>query len=117
MKKHTLIICAGLLCLAVVCSAASFLSFRLFRVGNPIAAAKGLLTICCTDADYTEIQAYPRVILAKPDSSLDALMETENLYEDNAAQMGALHVYTNGDYSEFIHVSENRFYAKWLWQE
>ena len=117
MKKRIIVLLTCAFALCILIATASFVSIRTVSVDNPFAAAWGMGKLLLTDAEYVEIQVYPRVIVARPDVSLDQLMEQEKLTRDESQQMGSIHVFTNGEYSEYIRVSQNRFFAKWRWQE
>ena len=118
MKSKKVKILIGVLIAAIVCIAAAFvLSHTKLGVANPIYAANGLAKVVFTDTEYVEIQQYPKVIIAKPDTSLDAYMEEQGYERDPEKQMGALCVFTTGDFEELIIYEENRYFSKWSWQE
>ena len=115
MNRRTFLglILAFVLIYGVTC----FLSYAKFHVNDPVAVAGGLAQILWTDAEHVEIQEYPKVIIAKPESSLDRYMEKHKLYPDESLQMGAVHVFSNsgGDVREYVQFSANRYFAEWYW--
>ena len=86
-------------------------------VANPLAAAGGLFQVTCTGVSYTKVQDYPQVMVAKPGTSLTDYMAAEGYHEVEEQRMGSLRFFTNGDHWEMIHATENRFFARWRWQE
>lgn len=107
------------ICLALifVLGIASFISYSSFNVINPFVTTSGLAQIFLTDKDYVQIQEYPKVILAKPNFSLQVYMEGLGFQEDIENQMGALYRFNNDVSSQYIRYSRNRHFSKWIWQE
>lgn len=118
MKKRkgftAAIVSAALLCPALIST--SFLSYSHFGVINPFSTASGLAKVMFTDTQYVEIQQSPRVIIAKPDASLDEFMQAQGYSKDEEKQMGALCTFTDGSEEELISYSCNKHFSKWCWQ-
>ena len=118
MKSKKVKTFIGVLIAAIMCTAvASVLSYTKLGVANPFKAVNGLAKVVFTDAQYVEIQQHPKIIIAKPDTSLDAYMEEQGYERNPEKQMGALFVFTTGGFEELIMYEENRFFSKWSWQE
>lgn len=115
-KAHKMLLLLFLLA-AGLSLAASFFSYAIFGAGDPFATAGGLIRVMFTDTAYAEIQQDPRVILAQPGISLDEYMAARGYIRDNEQQLGSLCVFTNGDSEELIIYAQNRFFARWCWQE
>jgi hypothetical protein len=107
------------LCLAliIVLSIASFISYSKFNVLNPFSTISGLIQIAFTDKEYIEVQNYPKVIIAKPNASLQDYMQNLGFQEDTENQMGALHRFQNNDAVQYVMYSMNKYFSKWKWQE
>ena len=116
IKKVKIII--GVLILTIlIIGASSFTSYAKFGVSNPFSTAYGLIKVMFTDTEYVEIQQYPKVIVAKTDTSLDKYMEKHGYTRDTEKQLGALCTFTTGDFEELITYSQNKYFSKWRWQE
>ncbi len=116
MKYRRLFLTA--LAVLLLYGATAFISYTKLRVADPFAAVTGLTQILLTDKEYAEIQNDPKVIIAKPEASLDAYMEERGLEHDAEQQMGAIRVFAGGDsdsYREYVHHSVNRYFSKWSW--
>ena len=62
-----------------------------------------------------EISESPKVVLAQPNADiLTDYMESRGFTE--IEQMGAMLTYSNGDKTEMILFSMNRYCSKWVWQ-
>lgn len=108
MKKRLIaVLAAALLCAATLCIK--------LEVRNPVTAAVGLLRVLFTDAEHVEIQRAPKVILARPGTSLEAYMAQQG-YEIRE-QMGSLMAFSKGDAQTLVACSQNRYFARWVWQE
>ena len=117
-KKQMNIVLWTLVVVVFLIGLSSFISYAKFSVVNPFSTASGLVKVIFTDTDYVEIQQYPKVIIAKPDTSLDEYMENEGGYKRvEEEQLGSLHMFSNGDHSEYIMYSVNNYFSKWRWQE
>jgi len=116
MKKKIKI--TSIIFIVFVLSAASwFISYSKLNVHNPFSAAYGLLTVFYTENSHAVIGNNPKVIIAKPDYSLESYMQNLGFIKEEESQLGSLHVYTYGDDREYIMVSVNGYYAKWCWLE
>lgn len=113
-KKKMLVIS---LSIVIILCIVSFISYSKFNVINPLSTASGLIQIVFTDKKYVEIQKYPKVIVAKPDTSLKDYMEELGFEEDTDSQMGALFRFKNKDSAQYIMYSVNKYFSKWNWQE
>lgn len=111
-----IIICVSLVLLFLL-PAASLYSLQTFHTANPFSAAAGLLKITFTDAEYAEIQSYPKVIVAKTTASLDLYMQEQGFRQEKDDQMGALLVYSNDCTKDYILFSQNRYFSQWRRQE
>lgn len=93
----------------------SLISYVTFNVGNPFSATIGFFQIAVLDKDYVEISESPKVVLAQPNADiLTDYMESRGFTE--IEQMGAMLTYSNGDKTEMILFSMNRYCSKWVWQ-
>ena len=118
MKTKQIKIIIGVLIMTIlIIGVSSFTSYAKFGVINPISTAYGLIKVMFTDTEYVEIQQYPRVIVAKPDTSLDKYMEKHGYTRDTEKQLGALCTFTAGDFKELIVYSQNKYISKWRWRE
>lgn len=95
----------------------SFISYSKFRVLNPFTSTSGLIQVIFTEKDYVEIQQYPKVILAKPNASLENYMKEKGFKEDTENRMGALRVFTNDVSKQYVFYSTNQYFSKWRWRE
>lgn len=78
MKSRKSKIFPGILIAAILCTAlASFASYAKFTVLNPFTTVNGLAKLMLTDVEHIEIQAYPKVMIAKPNASLNDYMEKQ----------------------------------------
>ena len=113
MKHRKLLLVV--LAVVLIYGAAAFASYAKFRVADPISVAAGLTQILLTEKEYAEIQDDPKVILAQPDASLDDYMEEQGMTRADDEQMGAISVFHNGDYREYVQYSVNDYYSRWSW--
>ena len=113
MKHRKLLLVV--LAVVLIYGAAAFASYAKFRVADPISAAAGLTQILLTEKEYAEIQDDPKVILAQPDASLDDYMEEQGMTRADDEQMGAISVFHNGDYREYVQYSVNGYFSRWSW--
>ena len=113
MKHRKLLLVV--LAVVLIYGAAAFASYAKFHVVNPISAAAGLTQILLTEKEYMEIQDDPKVILAQPDASLDDYMEEQGMTRADDEQMGAISVFHNGDYREYVQYSVNGYFSRWSW--
>ncbi len=90
-----------------------------FHTENPFLTARGLFKVLFTNAEYVEIQQYPQVMIAKPNTSLDAYMENRGYRKTEEYNVSAedVSVFTTGDFSEFVKCSKHKFFSVWTWQE
>lgn len=107
---------AGLILIFTLLSCGGMISLK-FRTENPFLAGWGLIQIFFTDTEFAVIQDYPRVVLAKPEVSLDDYMAYQGMDRQVDEQMGAIHVFSNHDCKAYIHYSMNTYYSLWRWQE
>ena len=117
MKRKTKKIIAIFLALIIVLGLASFISYSTFNVLNPFSTVKGLIQVIFTDKEYVEIQKHPKVIVAKPNVSLQDYMNRLGFKEDTENQMGALHRFQNNESDQYVMYSMNRYFSKWRWEE
>ena len=103
------------LAVVLIYGAAAFASYAKFRVADPISATTGLTQILFTEKEYAEIQDDPKVILAKPEASLDDYMEEQGMTRADDEQMGAILVFRDGDYREYVQYSVNGYFSRWSW--
>ena len=113
MKHRKLLLVV--LAVVLIYGAAAFASYAKFRVADPISAAAGLAQILLTEKEYAEIQDDPKVILAQPDASLDDYMEEQGIIRADDEQMGAILVFRDGDYREYVQYSVNGYFSRWSW--
>ena len=113
MKHRKLLLIV--LAVVLIYGAAAFASYAKFRVADPISAAAGLAQILLTEKEYAEIQDDPKVILAQPDASLDDYMEEQGIIRADDEQMGAILVFRDGDYREYVQYSVNGYFSRWSW--
>ena len=113
MKHRKLLLVV--LAVVLVYGAAAFASYAKFHVADPISAAAGLAQILFTEKEYAEIQDDPKVILAKPEASLDDYMEEQGMIRADDEQMGAILVFRDGDYREYVQYSVNGYFSRWSW--
>lgn len=120
MKKRTktaLLISVSFLVLAGI---SILVSMRKFGVTNPISVISSLYQIHFTDTEYVEIQEHPKVILAKPASADDLLidyMEMHGYFENEEGRLGSIIEFTQADHKEYVDFSVNGFYSLWKWRE
>ena len=94
-----------------------FFSYEKFNTFNPFSAAFGFCQITVFEKEYVEIQKSPKVMLAQPDYEvLVDYMKSRGFTEIKEEQMGAMHVFTNGDEKERILYSQNARFSKWRWE-
>lgn len=104
---------AAILIIALLGS--SLISYVTFNVANPFSAAIGFFQITVLDKDYVEISESPKVVLAQPKADiLTDYMELRGFTEID--QMGAMRIYSNGETTEMILFSMNKYCSKWVWQ-
>lgn len=101
----------------IILGMATFFAYSKFNVINPFSTASGLIQIALTDREYVEIQKYPKVIVAKPEASLQDYMVALGFEEDIENQMGAMHRFRNNDSAQYVIYSVNKYFSKWEWQE
>ena len=103
--------------LMIIVGIGSFISYSKFRVLNPFSSMTGLIQVIFTENEYVEIQQYPKVILAKPNASLESYMKEKGFEEDIENRMGALRVFTNDVSRQCVFHSMNQYFSKWRWEE
>ena len=113
MKKFSIRI---LVVAALLVTASTTFSMAKFGAYNPISTAYGLFRVMFTDTDYLQIQAEPKVVLSKPDSSLlPEYMASLGYEELESERMGAIHMFAqNGETVQVIY-SQNAYFSKWNW--
>ena len=103
--------------LIIILLGSCFISYSKFSTGNPFSVASGYFQITILDKEYVEIQRSPRVVLAQPSEEiLINYMESRGFTEIEEEQLGAIHVFSNGEEKEWIWYSVNGYYSKWRWQ-
>lgn len=98
---------------------ASFVSYLKFDSPNFFAAGIGLIRITLTDTQYVEIQNSPRVIIAKPQNSMQLFLDTvesEGYTYLADEQMGGMHVIEKDGKKEHVFFSANGYFSKWSWE-
>lgn len=94
-----------------------FISYANFNTGNPFSVASAYFQITILDKEYAEIQKSPKVVLAQPNEEIFInYMESRGFTEMEEEQLGAIHVFSNGEEKECIWYSVNGYYSKWRWQ-
>ncbi len=116
MVKKKIIIGVFIILIAII-GIGSFVSFSKFGVFNLFSTANGLLQVMFTEKEYIKIQKYPKVIVSKPNASLQDFMQNEGFQEDVENQMGALHIFQSNDVTHYVLFSTNKYFSKWRWQE
>ncbi len=115
-KKKSRKILITILVAAIVIIAllgSSLISYVTFSVGNPFSATIGFFQITVSGKDYVEISESPKVVLAQPNADiLTDYMESRGFTE--IERMGAMRTYSNGDKTEMIHFSMNKYCSKWI---
>lgn len=85
-KKSTRALAVIAVIMAAALLAAAFVSYAKFNTRNPFATAVGLAEVVFTDDYFVEIQSYPKVIVAKPQFSIEEYMaENGGFKEDEEA--------------------------------
>ena len=93
----------------------SLISYVTFDVANPFSAAIVFFQITILDKDYVEISESPKVVLAQPNMDiLTDYMESRGFTVID--QMGSMLIYSNGDKTEMVFFSTNRYCSKWIWE-
>lgn len=105
------------LALVILFIIATFVSIAKFNVANPFAVFNGLCQITFADKQYAEIQTYPKVIVAKPQTSLESYMVAKGFTENKEEQLGALRMFENDVAHQYIFHSVNGYFEKWQWRE
>lgn len=116
-KKNRNILIATLVAaiLIIALLGSSLITYVTFNVANPFSAAIGFFQITVLDKDYVEISESPKVVLAQPKADiLTDYMELRGFTEID--QMGAMRIYSNGETTEMILFSMNKYCSKWVWQ-
>lgn len=116
-KKRIKIILIVSVILIILIAVSSFVSYIKFNVANPFSTASGLIQITFTEKEYVQIQQYPKVIIAKPGEGLLDYMNEKGFTENEDAQLGAMRVFANGDATQSIMYSTNKYFSKWFWVE
>ncbi len=115
-KKRLAIIVIGVL-VVVALLGSCLVSYLVFDTANPFAAANGFFQVTLADAGYVEIQQSPKVVLSQPKSTAIAeYMESRGFWEIEEEQLGGLRVFSNGEEKEWVMVSVNGYYSKWVWE-
>lgn len=116
-KKRAVTLTLAAVLLIVLLLASCFLSYLKFDTTNPFSAAMGFLQITVAGKDHVQIQRSPRVILAQPgDAALASYMESRGYWELEEARLGKLRAFTNGEETEWVMSSQNRYFSKWVWE-
>lgn len=117
MKKAKIILTIAAL---VVCFGVSiFISINKFGVTNPLSVIGGLYQISFTDTKYVEIQKSPKVIIAKPNSSNNLLidyMESQGYSENKEGRLGSILEFTQAEHIKYVDFSVNGYYSLWKWR-
>ncbi len=98
---------------------ASFVSYIKFDTPNFFTAGIGLIRITLSDTQYVEIRRSPRVIIAKPQNSMQLFLDTvesEGYTYLADEQMGGMHVIEKDGKKEHVFLSANRYFSKWSWE-
>ena len=108
----------GILVIAVLIGMLCVLSYGTLHTVNFWKGGTGLMQVLFSDAAYATIREAPKMIVAKPQTSLDTYMwENGGYLPVLEEQMGAVLVYRNGNGEVKIHYSVNGYFAKWQWIE
>lgn len=105
---------------AALLGVGSLVSQAKLGVSNPLAAASAISQVVLLDADRAKAQDYPRVVLAKPDASLEEYMADEGYVEVEGERMGSIRVFATergGDSVNYIEYTVNGLYSLWVWRE
>ena len=120
MKKKAKKVVLILSTLIVLVGISIFLAMSKFGVTNLFSVISGLYQIQFTDTEYAEIQDYPKVIIAKPTSSSNLLieyMEMRGYSENEEGRLGSTIEFIQADHKEYVDFSVNGFYSLWRWKE
>lgn len=77
MVKSKKTIIGVIIFLIAIISLGSFISYSKFGVINPFSTVNGLIQVMFTEKAYIEIQKYPKVIISKPNVSLQDYMQNK----------------------------------------
>lgn len=117
MTKKLLKIIIPVVMIGMLLLVLSIASVVQFNVANPFAVVSGLYQIIVANQQYAEIQAYPKVVIAKPGIDLESYMAANGFSENKEEQLGALRVFENSDAKQYVLCSANKYYLKWHWNE
>ncbi len=113
MKKFLIIV--FIIISIIIFIGATVFSIYKFKVFNPISSCFGMLQILFTDKEYTVVQKNPyKVVLSKP-GMFEKYMSNLGFYEIKEKQMGADHVYSNGNDEQRVYRRTNRYYSIGIW--
>lgn len=117
-KGRTKGILIGVLVAAVLIGGLSMAAYGTSRSVNPLSAVLWPIQILLTQTEHVTVSETPKVVMAKPDASLDAYMwENGGYLPVPEKQLGAMLVYQNTDGQVRILYSVNGYFAKWEWQD
>ena len=99
----------------LIFACATVFSIYKFRVYNPVSSCCGMLQILFTNKDYTVVQKLPNKVVFAKTGKFDKYIESINYYEVKEKQIGANHIYSNGNETERVYYRINRYYSIGIW--
>ena len=95
-------------------------SISKFYTPNFIMSGVGLVKVVLTEAEVVQVQSYPQIYLAKPDNAQQTLINfmTQNGYQYlEGERMASTLVFGNGASKQYVDLTINKYFSKWVFNE
>ena len=111
---------AAALAMLLVMLLGSMFGFSKLGVSCPLRTAVGVVRVVGLEKAHVTVRRSPRVVVARAGDALDALISFQALrgfthLPDEQMDGGLL--FSNGQTTELVSFSVNRWYSVWQWQE
>lgn len=121
MRKRTKTMLIIIVFLLIFNVSSITISYSIFKVYNPLAAINGLAQVALMEKEYVQIQKYPKVIIADPNTSLEDFMHKSGYIETVIDDpMGVhdrrLHEFQLAEHQIYILQISCKYYSIWQWR-
>lgn len=122
MRKRIKILIIIIIVLLVCMIGLVTVSYRKFKVYNPLAVLRGLGQVTLMKKEYVQIQQYPKVIIADSNILLEDFMKESGYTEieiDDPMGVHDKHLreFQIAEHKNYILQISCKFYSVWIWRE
>lgn len=97
------------------------ISYDKYKVYNPLAVLTGLAQVVLMEKEYVQIQKYPKVIIASPNTMLEDFMQELGYVEteiDDPMDVHdkRLHEFQLAEHQIYVLQINRKHYSVWIWR-